>query len=441
MKLKLYKATPPQIRAKEITDIEKPYITMLAWGRQTGKTFFMTMDMIERAMRHNRGDVIMWVSPIMQQSTKVFLSIESMFADHPDVWDAIIKRYDRKNNFIEFYNGVLVKFQSADQGDNLRGGTVVFTYVDECAFMDYNLIEQILMPMHVRTGGRFLWGTTFNGKNWAWKKYQDGQKKKNKDFIVSYKATYHDLHDEEVTKFCEMVRGNVTKANFDQEYLCKPIAAGAIFTNIAEVVHKDYPKKDSYEQIYVGMDIGVNSDFAVLTAINERYEVICPQVRFNMKENDLTAEQYKQTIIDFYNDVDRDWIRKTETTDGKVREVNYGSRLVAANFEVNNKELLYDELFDAGLEKLYPIALTGSNKSDIVNNLVKLFEDKKIKIPDDEGLEEELGGFESKASPVTGKMTFGNNPKHAKHDDRVMSLAHAAWCAYCEMDGGTIEFM
>lgn len=441
MKLKLYKATPPQSIAKKIVDEDKPYITMLAWGRQTGKTYFMTMDMLERALAAKRGDVIMWVSPIMQQSSKVFLSIETLFTEHQAVWDIMIKRFDRKNNFIEFHNGVMVKFQSADQGDNLRGGTVIFTYVDECAFMDYNVIEQVLMPMHVRTGGRFLWGTTFNGKNWAWKKFQDGQRSKNKDFIISYKATYHDLNDPKVTEFCEKMRENTTKSNFEQEYLCKPIAAGAIFTNIRDAVQKDYPHKDSYEQIYVGMDIGVNSDFAVLTAINEKYEVICPQVRFNMKENDLDSEQYKAVIKDFYNEMDEDYIKKIEKEDGTFKEVNYGSRLVAANFEVNNKELLYDELFEDGLERLYPIVMTGINKPHIVNNLVKLFEDRTVKIPDDEGLEEELGGFESKASPITGKMTYGNNPKSAKHDDRVMSLAHACWCAHEEMDGGVISFM
>tara|TARA_R110002020_G_scaffold281522_1_gene497165 strand:- start:1267 stop:3576 length:2310 start_codon:yes stop_codon:yes gene_type:complete len=406
----------------------------------THNTFYMQNDLVERALAGKRGDVIMWVSPIMQQSTKVFLAIESMFADHPELWSKIVIRFDRKNNFIEFYNGVMVKFQSADQGDNLRGGTVTFTYVDECAFMDYNVIEQILMPMHIRTGGRFMWGTTFNGKNWAYKKFKEGQKSKNKEFIVSHMATYKSLKNNDVTEFCEMMRKNMTKANFDQEYLCKPIAAGAIFMNINDAV-KPFPHVDSYNQVYIGMDIGVNSDFAVLTAVNERYQMICPQERFNMKENDLNSEQYKQRIKDFYLEHDRDWIKKVTTPEGKVIETNYGSRLVAANFEVNNKELLYDELFEEGLEKLYPIAMTGTNKPDIVNNLVKLFEERIISINEDEGLEEELGGFESKSSPITGKMTYGNNPKSAKHDDRVMSLAHACWCAHEEMDGGTTEFI
>ena len=193
MKIKLYNATPPQVKAKHIDMVIKPYITMLVWGRQTGKTFYMQNDLVERALAGKRGDVIMWVSPIMQQSTKVFLAIESMFADHPELWSKIVTRFDRKNNFIEFYNGVMVKVQSADQGDNLRGGTVTFTYVDECAFMDYNVIEQILMPMHIRTGGRFMWGTTFNGKNWAYKKFKEGQKSKNMEFIVSHMATYKSL--------------------------------------------------------------------------------------------------------------------------------------------------------------------------------------------------------------------------------------------------------
>ena len=435
MKIKLYKATPPQVEASRIVNEVKPYITMVVWGRQTGKTFFMTNDLVERALSGKRGDVIMWVSPIMQQSTKVFLSIESMFADYPDLWENLVKRFDRKNNFIEWHNGVLVKFQSGDQGDNLRGGTTTFTYVDECAFMDYNIIEQVLMPMHLQTGGRFMWGTTFNGKNWGWKKYQDGQKSKNKDFIVSHMATYKDLKNPRITEFCKMMQKNMTKDNFDQEYLCKPIAAGAIFMNITACIGK-FPDKDSYEDIYLGIDVGISNDYCVLTAINERYEMIRPQVRFNMREDRLSSEEYRDKIIQFYNECNEDWIVKKGD-----KEYNYGSRLRAGHFEVNGKELLYEDLFQLGCEALIPIAVTGTNKGDMVNHTVKLFEDKKITIPEDEGLEEELGGFESKQNPITGKMTYANDPKSAKHDDRVMSLVHACWCAHEELDGGETLFI
>ena len=39
---------------------------------------------------------------------------------------------------------------------------------------------------------------------------------------------------------------------------------------------------------------------------------------------------------------------------------------------------------------------------------------------------------------MTGNIKFSNDK--GKHDDGVMSLAHACYCALEEMDGGVIEW-
>ena len=441
MKLKLYNPTKPQLEALEISRDEMPYITFMAYGRQTGKTYHMMMDMLDRALTLDQKlpankKRIMWISPIMQQATKVFEAIESLFVEHQEVWDMIIKRFDRKHTMIQLFNGAVIQFASADQGDNLRGDTIVHTYIDEVAFMDLEFIQKVVMPMHTRTKGRMTWGSTFNGKNWAWDKYNDGQKEANKDSIISLKRTYKDLNDPEVTATVMQIKQSMSKAAFAQEYLCEPVTMGAVFSNVKECSYDTYPDPDSYEKVFLGMDIGVKSDYTVLVAMNEKYEVVGEIERFNMMEENISSDEYKQKIVDFYNKWDAQKIKEVHG-----HRIEMGSKLVAGHFEVNNQTLLYEELFDDfGLEALIPVAVHGKNKSEMVENAIKLFEEKAIKIPKSDIIEQELMAFESKQNKVTGNVTYGNNSKNAAHDDIAMAIIHAAWCVHEELDGGYTTF-
>ena len=73
----------------------------------------MQNDILMRAL-NNPKHRMFWVSPIQDQANKVMKDIEAMFSNHQEVWDKIIKRYDRKHNEIYLYNGSFIKFRSAD---------------------------------------------------------------------------------------------------------------------------------------------------------------------------------------------------------------------------------------------------------------------------------------------------------------------------------------
>ena len=89
--------------------------------------------------------------------------------------------------------------------------------------------------------------------------------------------------------------------------------------------------------------------------------------------------------------------------------------------------------------KLIPFYTTAQSKPEIVRNLVKLFEEGVIKIPKDDNLTKELYDFKSKRNAITGNLQFSNTD--GKHDDMVMSLAIAAYCAREEQDGGVTMFL
>ena len=416
MKINLYNPSQPQKDFLKVIHNYKPFITLIVAGRQTGKTFMMMNDAVMRGLNTPRTRMF-WVSPIQDQANKVMKDIEAAFINHQDVFAQIVKRFDRKNNEMYFHNGSFVKFRSADSGDNLRGATLDFIYIDEAAFMRIDFINEVLLPMVTRTSGRVVMSSTFNGKNWYWDWYQRGLDKDNVDDIISIRKTYLDLNDPDVEKTVLGIKKNMTKAQFDQEFLCKPVSSDALFSNIEESVLKHQPSE--YERVYIGMDIGVAQDYSVLTAMTENYEVIDID-RFHYKEDRLDSESFKERIKDFYR--------------------KHYDKLAACYFEVNNNDLLFDEITDDDtMYKMIPFQTTSKSKPEIVRNLIKLFEDKIIKIPDYNELVKELYDFKSKRNPITGNLQFSNTD--GKHDDMVMSLAICAYCAKEEQDGGVTMFL
>ncbi len=416
MQIKLYKPTEPQVDFHRLVHDDSPFISCLVAGRQTGKTFFMQNDCVMRAL-NNPKHRMFWVSPIQDQANKVMKDIEGMFSSHQDLWNKIIKRYDRKSNEMYFYNGSFIKFRSADSGDNLRGATLDYIYLDEAAYMKLDFINEVLLPMVTRTGGKVTAASTFNGPNWFYDWYKEGQQEENWEQIKSIKRTYLDLDDDNVAKTVLGIKKSMTKAQFDQEFLCKPVSANALFSNVEDAV---VDKLDTRcERTYIGMDIGVAQDYTVLTAMSDDYRVIDID-RFNYKEEGMDYEEFKARIKSFYLKHDRN--------------------LAAAYFEVNNNDLLFDDLTDDDrLYKLIPFTTSAQSKPEIIRNLIKLFEDKVIKIPKNTDLIKELYDFKSKRNAITGNLQFSNTD--GKHDDMVMSLAICAYCAAEEQDGGVTLFL
>ena len=416
MQIRLYNPTKPQVDFHKLVHEDKPFISCVVAGRQTGKTFFMQNDCFMRAL-NNPKHRIFWVSPIQDQANKVMKDIEAMFSSHQELWTKIVKRYDRKANELYLYNGSFIKFRSADSGDNLRGATLDFIYLDEAAYMKLDFINEVLLPMVTRTDGRVCAASTFNGPNWFFEWYKEGQLEENWEQVKSIKRTYLDLNDEGVAKTVLGIKKSMTKAQFDQEFLCKPVSADALFSNVEEAVTEEL--NTPYERVYIGMDIGVAQDYTVMTAMNERFEVIDIH-RFNYKEESLDYDEFKDRIKDFY--------------------LKHDDKLAACYFEVNNNDLLFDDLTDDDrLYKMIPFQTTSKSKPEIIRTLIKLFEDKEIKIPTNTDLIKELYDFKSKRNPITGNLQFSNTD--GKHDDMVMSLAITAYCAKEEQDGGITLFL
>ena len=415
MNIKFYNPTAPQRDFLKLVHEDKPFMAITIAGRQTGKTFAMTMDSLMQGINKPKTRM-MWISPIQEQATKVMKDIEAYFIGREELFNKLFKRFDRKSNEIWFYNGSFIKFRSAESGDSLRCMTLDFVYADEFAFFKQSVLNEVVLPMLTRTNGRIWMSSTFNGRNWAYDLYEQGQDPKNWEQIKSIKRTYLDLNDPDVTRTVEGIRKSMTSAEFAQEFMCEPVAAGALFSNVYESI---IPKPTTYGRVYMGMDIGVAQDYTVLTAMTEDYKVIEID-RFNYKDEGMDYQDFKERIIDFYK--------------------KYDDKLAACYFEVNNNDLLFDDLTaDPYIYKMIPFHTTAKTKPDMIRNLVKVFEDRMIGIPENNDLIRELYDFKSKRNAITGNLQFSNTD--GSHDDMVMSLALAAWCCHEEQDGGITMFI
>jgi hypothetical protein len=427
MKIKFYDPTPPQQEFRKLINDPEVIMSYLVAGRQTGKTFCMMLEAITKGLSDEnhrdsgkKGNDMFWVSPISEQGVKVMSQIDAMFVGREELRDQLFKRFDRRLNEIHFHNGGFLKFRSAEQGDSLRGATLDWIWVDEAAYMNReDFIEPVLLPMLTRTNGRITFASTYKGKNWFYKQAQAAMAGDLGDRIKGVQRTYLDLLDPSVEEFVQTVaRPSMSKAKFDQEYLCKPVDASALFSNVGDLT-LDVKAEDA-EKIYVGIDVGIVNDYTVITGINEKGQM-CYLDRFNYKDEGLSWDTLKERIQKPF--------------------ITYRDKIKDAYFEINGNDALFDDLiYMDGMDKLIEFKTNAESKATIIEQLIVAFERAQITIHNDMNLIVELESFVSKQNRNTGRTQYGNG-SGADHDDMVMSLAIAYDCFLFNSEGGFTEFM
>jgi hypothetical protein len=86
-------------------------------------------------------------------------------------------------------------------------------------------------------------------------------------------------------------------------------------------------------------------------------------------------------------------------------------------------EPVFDDLNSRGMN-ITPFRFNKTSRTDLLKNLQILFEQDKIKIPDDEVLIDELISMTYELNENGGTKICVPD---GKHDDRIMSLALAVW--------------
>lgn len=375
-------------------------------GRQRGKSICMEQLLIYVSFK-KEGSFSIFVSPVILQARKVFQDVCKMASD-------LIKSANASVLEIEFINGSVIKFGSAAQADSLRGFTVKgsgLLVIDEALAVSDDVFYQILVPTtNVYKSDIFIISTPRQKSGFFFDLFMQGLEENPK--IISKDWNNWDTSEflSEETK--EIYRKQMPKLAFKSEILAEFIdSESTVFGEYEECIRDT--EIDYSRPVWIGVDWGTGGGLDnTAIAIGQ------------LGEKGLEVKR-----IDAFN-----YKTVQETIDYLVRLTNKFSNDVTVVVEKNSIGTVYYQVLRESIENpkalLTLFTTTNKSKDQIIKRLSVCFEQKKISIPRDQKLINELNTYECKPSP-TGLPTY--NAKPGCKDDRVMSLAFLVNKLYLEL--------
>lgn len=398
-KIKLF---PLEVWQKDLFDLysENPKNKwfVIKAKRQVGKSICLEGLLIAASLK-KPNSFSLFVSPILQQARKVYTDVNRIAY-------SIIKSANGSNLEITFVNGSVVKFGSAQQADSLRGFTVKnsgILVIDEAAFCPDDVFYQILVPTtNVYKSDIFIVSTPKFKRGFFYNLWIKGLEPKGK--VISVDWNSYDTSKYLPEETLELYRTEMPRLAFQSEFLAEFIdGEGSVFTNFKRAFGQ-YTLNPSLDTV-IGVDwgTGTGSDYTVLTIgqLSNGKVCISEQIAFN----DKNAKDTISAIVEVCNRLKKSGIRDIELIVEKNSIGNvYGQLLIDALPE--DIQLSY-------------FNTTNKSKDRIVKQLITVFENDRIVLPDDPKLSTELALYSCTISS-TGQPVY--NAPSGQHDDRVLSL-------------------
>ena len=361
--------------------------------RQIGKSFIIINELLRFAINYT-NTVSCCLSPTLNQARKIYKQILKA----TDQTGVIIKKNDSLLE-IEFINGSVLVFKSAEQRESLRGYTFNgILCIDEAAYISDEVWSIIRPTCDVYQAPILMVSTPKFRMGFFFETFQMGFLDKYKGQITSYDLCKFDtsalLSKEQLELYRQMLPKNLFITEYEGEFL-----------DSESIVFGDFKKcigvNGDYNELYIGIDwgSGVGSDNTVVTALNEHNEMVF-QLAFNNKSTMEQINYITEYLSGFGNKVKH-----------IVAECNGLGKPLCDNLKEKIKKIPILEWYT-----------TNQNKIELINKLQVAFEQKKIRILDDDALIAELSIFEAK---MNAKGTVQYGAPVGGNDDRVLSLLFA----------------
>jgi len=154
-----------------------------------------------------------------------------------DLGRPVIKSSHVNNLEITLINGRKILVRGADNPDSLRGVSLVYLVLDECAFIKQDVWEKILRAALSDKKGRALFISTPSGRNWFYDTFKLGQSGTDNEWKSWHKTT---ADNETIDpKEIEAAKRTLSSFAFKQEYL------SSFDTSGADVFKQEWIKKGS----------------------------------------------------------------------------------------------------------------------------------------------------------------------------------------------------
>jgi phage terminase large subunit-like protein len=198
---------------------DKTRFKVVAAGRRCGKSRLSAVSLLIEALNCPEGSSVMYVAPTLGQARTIIWDLLH------DLGRPVIKSSHVNNLEISLINGRKILVRGADNPDSLRGVSLTYLVLDECAFIKQEVWEKILRAALSDKKGRALFISTPSGRNWFYDTFRLGQSEQDEE----WKSWHFTTADNETIdpKEIEAAKRTLSSFAFKQEYLSSFDNSGA----------------------------------------------------------------------------------------------------------------------------------------------------------------------------------------------------------------------
>lgn len=217
---------------------------VIAAGRRCGKSRLSAVTLLIEGLNCPEGSSVMYVAPTLGQARTIIWDLLM------DLGRPIIKSAHINNLEITLVNGRKILVRGADNPDSLRGVSLTYLVMDECAFIKAEIWEKVLRASLSDRKGRAMFISTPSGRNHFYDWYQLGQAGDDEE----WKSWHFTTADNETIdpKEIEAAKRTLSSFAFGQEYLSSFNNAGAGLFKEEWVKFGEEPKSGSW---YIAIDL------------------------------------------------------------------------------------------------------------------------------------------------------------------------------------------
>jgi phage terminase large subunit-like protein len=217
---------------------------VVAAGRRCGKSRLSAVSLLIEGLNCPEGSAVMYIAPTLGQARTI-------------IWDLlhelgrpVIKSSHINNLEILLVNGRKILVRGADNPDSLRGVSLTYVVLDECAFIKEDVWQKIIRASLSDKKGRALFISTPSGRNWFYDVFKLGLEGSDEE----WKSWHFTTKDNETIdpKEIEAAERTLSSFAFKQEYLSS-------FDNAGQEVFKEdwirYAPEPAYGSYVIAIDL------------------------------------------------------------------------------------------------------------------------------------------------------------------------------------------
>ena len=211
---------------------------VVAAGRRCGKSRLSAVTLLIEGLNCPEGSAVMYIAPTLGQARTIMWDLLN------DLGRPVIKSSHVNNLEITLINGRKILVRGADNPDSLRGVSLTYVVLDECAFVKEDTWQKIIRASLSDRKGRALFISTPSGRNWFFDLYNLGQEETDEE----WKSWHFTTQDNETIdpKEIEAAKRTLSSFAFKQEYLSSFDTAGSDLFKEEWLKYKDEPQYGDY---------------------------------------------------------------------------------------------------------------------------------------------------------------------------------------------------